>query len=284
MTGRLGIVGAGPAGIAAAIWAYRLGIEAFILERTQDLGGQLTQYSLPIVDLPGFAPAPSARLVERFRDDLARLHVPVYYGAGAVGWADGSIVCRDGRAFAADHVIYAPGLRVRRLGIPGEEWAFGGSAGDLANSALHQQILVVGSGDRGIEAALRLADKGHAVVVASRSSVPSARAPYRRALAQSGVAVLPNAEVKAITRNGARVSAELSGKMPYWTGDAILIRVGMEPDLAIELAAMRHDLAYSRYPDISVVGDAALEPWERSLVTAHASAMQAVKRYVLGLS
>lgn len=279
----IGIVGAGPAGVAAAIWARRLGVDAYIVERTYAVGGQLTQYSLPIVDLPGFPPAPASQLLARFRDDLTRLSVPVHYGARARRWVDGRIVCQDGREFPADHVMYAPGLRVRHLGVAGEDLAFGGSAGDLAARAARQRILVVGSGDRGVEAALRLWEKGHEVFVASRSPVPSARGPYRRALQDSGVVVLGNTEVNRIMRADGGVAASLSGPVLHWTGTAILIRIGMEPDVAPDLAAVRHDLAYSRHPDVTVMGDAALESWQRSLVTAQASAMQSVKRLVMGL-
>lgn len=282
---RIGIIGGGPAGMASAIWSHRLGVESFILERHADLGGQLNQFSSPIVDLPGFGPDPPWVLVDHLRRELDRLGIPVFFGAHVRGWTDGCLMTGDGRSFEADRVIYAPGLKARRLHIPGEEWAFPGSAAELAQRAqTPQNIMVVGSGDRGVEAALRLCRHGHHVTLVSRSPIPSAREPFRRELSHSQVAVLANASVTAIARCGDGVSVRLTGGLPPWTGAEILIRVGMEPDVESDLATCRHDLAYATSPAIAIVGDASVESWERSLITAHASAMRAVKRCVLGVS
>jgi len=93
---RLYIVGAGPAGISAAIWAKRLGWDPIILERTRCLGGQLNEFTLPIVDLPGQPDVLATELAHALDEQLQRLGVGIEYGCQVVGFSDLRLIFADG--------------------------------------------------------------------------------------------------------------------------------------------------------------------------------------------
>ncbi|PSR23128.1 MAG: NAD(P)/FAD-dependent oxidoreductase [Sulfobacillus acidophilus] len=280
---RIAVIGGGPAGIALAIWACRLGIEPVLFEGRSGLGGQLLDYSLPVTDLPG-CPSTSAKdLVERLSDDLHRLKVPLHYNSEVLGW-DGEWLDAAGKHRASyDWAFYAPGLKPRRLEIAGEDWAYKGSVSDLVDIPESEQILVIGAGDRAVEGAIRLARRGHRVTLACRSRRLRARLSYQKQLVEAGVTVLRETVVNAIASDAGRLIADgrgPQGRAWQWSGSHILVRIGMQPAVTHDLALVAQDLAYPRQLRMTIIGDAAVPAWQRSLVTAFASAMQAVKWYV----
>lgn len=283
------IVGGGPAGLAAALWARRLGIHAVIFERRSGVGGQLSTYSMPVVDLPGFPTGPASALTEQLSTAVERVDVPIETGREAVSWDGTHLRFRDGTHTTVDWLFYAPGLRSRRLGISGEDLAYSGSMSDLASQPGHRKVLVVGAGDRAVEGAIRLAQAGHDVTVLSRSRNLRARLPYQQQLSETRAVVWR--EVEADTIEGVaegRLRARLKGAgtsaASGWEGSEIVVRIGMEPDVLPNIATVRGDQAYARALRMTIVGDAALDPWERSLATVFASSMRAVKAYVQGMN
>ncbi|MCY0878207.1 MAG: NAD(P)/FAD-dependent oxidoreductase [Firmicutes bacterium] len=276
--GRAAIVGAGPAGLACAIWAHRVGWESVVVEREAEPGGQLRTYSLPVVDLPGFGPAPAAALIDQLVGQVRALGIPIHWNTWAEWWDGAQLVCRGGMAIEADWLFYAPGLRPRRLHIVGEELAYAGSVSELAQ-APPLEVLVVGGGDRAVEGALRLAQAGHAVTLVARSSGLKAQRSYQDALNASRVKVLRETRVLALERSQRRLIARLESASGAgcWRGDEVVVRIGMEPDSGPEWLTVSENGVRAARPRMTVVGDAAHQPWERSLVTAFASAMRAVK-------
>ena len=131
MRHRVEIVGGGPAGIAAAIWARRLDWEPAIYERGSSLGGQLNQVSLPITDLPGFPGIRAHELCQQLSIQLDKLHVPIFYGQEAMGYDRGYLHFAEGRCIASSAVVLAPGVRARRLAVPGADLVEDVSVSDL---------------------------------------------------------------------------------------------------------------------------------------------------------
>lgn len=286
---RLAIVGAGPAGMAAGLWAVRLGLDALILEQNEDLGGQLLSYSLPIVDLPGLARVSGSEFARHLASQIESLGVHIVRRERVTGWSDGRVTTETGHQYAADWLLYAPGLRVRTLNIPGIEHAFSGSVSDLVERPGAGRVLVVGGGDRAIEGALRLHRSGWHVTVAVRAQSVAASYPYRQALSNSQISVWYATRLRELTRLEQQVRADLVqgsvAESPVrWTGDEVLVRIGMEPDIHPPFAALHHDVSQSQLLGMTVIGDAALPSWARSLTSAFASSMQAVKAYAKSAS
>ncbi len=276
---RVGIVGGGPAGISAAIWAKRLGLSPILLERKAELGGQLHQISLPISDIPGQMDVSATALLKQLTDHLVAFEIPIQVRARVVRYLDGTLHVADGRTFAVDHVIYAPGLRDRRLKIPGDEWISAQGTSELLASPPQGPVLVVGGGDRALEAACRLQEAGIPVTLVHRHHQFRARPEFRDRLAKTSVRILWDATLQSIESHaqGKRVIIRHQARsMDLGFFTEILVRIGMEPDLEPGVAWRGQESNSGAI----LVGDAATPSSYRSLVEAYASGMRAAKSLV----
>lgn len=270
---RLYVVGGGPAGISAAIWAHRLGLQPVLVERAATLGGQLRDVTLPIPDLPGWPDLEAQELVQRLKAHLAWLEIPVISGREAVAFDPDAqrLTFADGGVERCTHLIFAPGLRVRRLEVDGEDRVREQSVAEFLRQAegKRRRCLVVGGGDRALEAASRLAEAGHETVVVHRRDRFRARRQFRERLAASGAMVLWNTSVRAIAHggDGYTVALQQPGRRLQLAVDEVFVRIGMEPDFKPGIPL--HD------PEgrVAVVGDAATDTPLRSIVSALAGGM-----------
>ena len=193
------ILGAGPAGLAASVYAARKNLEFVTVAET--LGGRATQR----VSIPGVPEHRATRpdeLVAAFRHELEYLHeryrqteaAEVRRGEGETRYtlqtADG------GEPIEARTVIVATGARVRRLGVPGEEKYLGRGLGYSAISYSHllggRSVFIYGDGPQAARAALEAARHAGSVTLAMQrdaASVPAQGAvgrQYRDKLEDTG--------------------------------------------------------------------------------------------------
>jgi thioredoxin reductase (NADPH) len=172
------IVGAGTAGLAAAVSAASEGLATLVVE-PEVFGGQAGTSSL-IRNYPGFPHGISG-------DDLAfRTFEPAWlFGTNFVfAQAVTGLTARgserllrlsDGRQVAARAVILAPGVAWRRLGVPSLEalagaGVFYGAAGSEAQTMNGQDVFVVGAGNSAGQAAIHLAEHAASVTVLVRGT------------------------------------------------------------------------------------------------------------------
>jgi thioredoxin reductase len=182
------IVGAGPAGLAAALEATRLGLGFVVLEQESGPGGTVARYprrklvlTQPLT-LPLHGPLGGGR-TEFTKEELvalwlrlAREHaLPIHAGVEYLGCersAHGSfVVATSAGAVLAQHVLLALGRRgsPRKLCVPGEELPKVAYGLLDARSYAHRRALVVGGGDAAAETALALAEQpGNHVVLSYR--------------------------------------------------------------------------------------------------------------------
>lgn len=180
------IVGAGPAGIACALEAERLGLRTVILDQAEEIGGTVAKYprrKLVVtepVELPLFGRLPrreftKEQLIEVWRRvvDEHRLDLRSGETFEQLERDEGGrfVVQTDRGAYVATHVCLALGRRgvPNRLGIPGEDLPNVAYAMLDARSYIGRRSLVVGGGDSAIETALALAEQpGNQVTLAYR--------------------------------------------------------------------------------------------------------------------
>ncbi len=171
------IVGGGPAGLTAAIYAAREGMDTLVIERS-GIGGQAGATER-IDNYPGFAQGVSgADLADRMREQAARFGVEMLIaqtvsgidttpvttrvdGEGAeAGAAVHAVVTESGQEYRAPAVLLAPGTRYRRLNVPGEDDFIGAGVHFCAtcDGPFYRDLpaLVVGGGNSGIEEGLFL--------------------------------------------------------------------------------------------------------------------------------
>ena len=160
----LAIVGGGPAGLAAAIYAAREGIEAIVIDRSA-LGGQ-AGVTERIDNYPGFPDGiGGADLADRFVAQARRYGVELLSAVGIDGVVrDGDDVglrLSTGQEVCAHAVLLATGSSYRRLGVPGEDKLIGAGVhfcatcdGPFYRGA--DELLVIGGGNSGLEEGLFL--------------------------------------------------------------------------------------------------------------------------------
>ena len=200
------IIGSGPAGLTAAIYAARAGLRPLLFAGDQP-GGLLTQTS-DIENFPGFPePLPGFELMSRMQQQAERFGTQIEYDAVTeLTLSDGGAqLARTGSgAWSAEALIFATGASPRWLGIPAEEKFRnrGVSACATCDGAFYRDVpvIVVGGGDSAMEEALfltRFASKVY--VVHRRDALRASKIMAERAQANPKIEFLWNSVVEEIT-------------------------------------------------------------------------------------
>jgi thioredoxin reductase (NADPH) len=168
------IVGAGPAGQTAALYAGRSRIPTLVLEKGIP-GGQLWN-TAEVEDYPGFEHIMGPDLADRFQKHAEKFGATFETGAEVVSISldgdDRVLRTADGREFRAPAVIVTAGGDARKLGVPGEEELAGKGVSycTVCDGAFFEgaDIAVVGGGDSAVEEGTFLTRYGNKVYVIHR--------------------------------------------------------------------------------------------------------------------
>ncbi len=170
------IIGGGPAGMAAAIQAARLGLQATIVERDR-LGGQANAAPW-IENYPGFPEGITGKeLMSIFERQLKRWPVKVVYDEA-----------KDIVSYEAKSVLLAVGLTPKLAGVPGEIPY--GDPDRIDHSG--KDVLVIGGGDSAFDLAWGFAKKARRVTIGMRGETPRALPKLVTRAASSGVQLKTN--------------------------------------------------------------------------------------------
>lgn len=235
------IIGAGPAGLSAAIWCRDLGLQAVVFERSAEAGGQLLKIYNPITNYPGIRAANGGELRDRFLETARDAGVRIEFSTEVVEIDESSrsILTAAGRRYSAKAIILATGVRRRGLDIPGElEFAGKGvieSGSRDKDLAIGKRVVIVGGGDAALENALILSDRAAVVYVIHRREAFSARQAFvERAAKAPSIKFVFNSRLTRI--NGAdkvgsvEMIDQLTGNVMAIEADIVLARIGVEPD------------------------------------------------------
>ena len=155
------IIGGGPAGISAGIYAQRFGLKTLLIEKAA-LGGQASSTFL-IDNYPGFPEGVSGfDLSQKFQEQVKRFGVRIIWGSVEKISSNRSHkeIVVDGKILAAKTIIIASGAESKKIGIPGED-LFRGRGVSYCGTCdgpfyKDKNILVVGGGNSAVEEALFL--------------------------------------------------------------------------------------------------------------------------------
>jgi thioredoxin reductase (NADPH) len=264
------VVGAGPAGVAAAAQCARLGIAPEILDRTGFVGG-LVGAGFWIENIPGLEPVTGLELARRLEAHLERFGLAVLAetvtGVEPLGgrW----LVVSDAGERLAAAAILCVGTRPRPWSVPGAAGLPGARVFDdvrelLARRPKPEKALVVGGGEAAFDNALTLARVGAEVDILVRGESPRA-AGRLLALAdgEPRIRVETGTRVVAVEPAGDSVTAilETLGGIERRTADAVLVAVGRESALESLLPAPQRAGTHGAIewaPGLFVCGDARL--------------------------
>ncbi len=235
------IVGGGPAGLTAGIYAVRSGLRTAIVERDA-LGGQVA--TTPIVEnYPGFTSVGGKSLVD-IMVSHALQYVQIFQGEAVVEIKSGPpfSVKTNRRQFNTKTVLLATGASHRHLNIRGEKRLAGRGVSycSTCDGPLfkNKKVVMVGGGNSAVTEALHLFHMGIDVTLIHRRDKLRAQEFLAQQLFDNNIPVLWDTEVKEI-RGEERVSEVLlvnnkTDKKTEFKTDGVFIAIGYEP--AVELA------------------------------------------------
>ena len=234
------IIGAGPAGLSAALWCDELGLDTLVLEQGSETGGQLLQVYNKIGNYPGVRAANGLELRDLFTAQLE--------GTDFDLWTDVEIESADLRArrvtllsgeqLQAISIIIATGVRRRRLGVPGEKELMGRGVVESAtrdrDRLAGKDVCVIGGGDAAAENALMLAEVCPTVTLVHRGASLRARREFTERLqADHRVTVFKESNVLRIIGEEQVEAVEILRRgaiKPFQMAvRGVLVRIGVEP-------------------------------------------------------
>ncbi len=293
------VIGAGPAGLTAALYALRGGKSVLILEKGS-FGGQVT-YSPKIENYPGFLQMSGAefadKLVEQVIAQGADIEMETVLAVEKT--EEGFTVTTDYGKHEGRAVIIAVGVRHRRLGLEGEEELIGKGIGFCAvcDGAFYADgtVAVIGGGNSALQEALLLAETSKKVYVVQNLAFLTGEGKLKEAIAaKENVEVIYNATVKKLiaAEELKGIVLEADGKELSLELDGMFIAIGLVPENGIfgKLAALKDgyidadESCTTATPGVFVAGDCRTKT-VRQITTATAdgaAAGLAACRYVDG--
>lgn len=211
------IVGAGPAGLSAAIYAARGGLNTLVLEKGP-AGGQVL--ITPVVEnYPGFKAVAGRALVEMMLQQAAQyaqIRQGVEVKAISPLKGGGFLLQSTEGPFRARAVLLATGAAPRRLGVPGERELFGRGVSYCAtcDGYLYRDgkpVVVIGGGNTALTDALYLYTLGAGVRILHRSGALRAEEHLKRELSERKIPVLYHTTVEAFLGRGRLQAVEVRG-------------------------------------------------------------------------
>ena len=236
------IIGSGPAGMAAAIYAQRAGLKAAVLEKTGISGGQvLTTYEVD--NYPGLPEISGFDLSEKFKEHALHLGTEIQTAEvkKVIDQGTTKVLETDQGCLEARTVLIATGAHHAKLHIPGEEELAGMGVSYCATCDgaffRNRTAVVVGGGDVAVEDAIFLARFCKKVyLVHRRDSLRAAKLLQEHMLSLSNVEVIWNAEVKKIAGEEQVEQVTLfynkENREEVLPVDGVFIAVGTIPDTA----------------------------------------------------
>jgi thioredoxin reductase (NADPH) len=277
------VVGGGPAGLTAGIYAERSGLKTAVVERDA-LGGQVAL--TPVVEnYPGFTQVGGKTLVD-IMVSHALQYVSIFQGEPVLDIIPGPPfkVQTSRRQFNARTILLATGATSRHLGVPGEKTFSGRGVSYCATCDgplfKGRKVFMVGGGNSAVTEALHLYNMGVNVTLIHRRAELRAQEVLSRQLTENGIPIMWNAEIKEI-KGKERVERVVvldtqTGKLNELAADGVFIAIGYKPAVAlaekigVELNAegyIKHDQFHrTNIPGIYSAGD--VEGGYKQIVTA----------------
>ena len=238
------VIGAGPAGLTAAIYARRAGKTVLVLEKST-FGGQVT-YSPKIENYPGFTEISGMELADRMVEQALALGAEIepscVQNVRRLPESRTVSVTTDDGEFECRAVIIAAGAAHRRLGLEGEEELIGHGISFCAvcDGAFYKgrKVAVIGGGNSAIVEASLLADTADEVIIVQNLAALTGEATAAAALlARPNVSVIYNTVVSGYISGdgkltGLRLRSEGSDGERELLVDGAFIAVGLAPENA----------------------------------------------------
>ena len=295
------IIGSGPAGYTAAIYAARASLEPIVVQGLEP-GGQLT-ITTDVENYPGFADVVQGPwLMEQMKAQAEHvgarlihdLIVSVDFSA-----APYSCVGDSGDLYSADSVIISTGAQARWLGLPSEEkfMGFGVSACATCDGFFFRgkEVVVIGGGNTAVEEALYLTNHASKVtLVHRRDSLRAEKILQQRILAHDKVDILWDHTLVEIRGGeappnvtGVQLKNVKTGAERLLATDGVFVAIGHTPNTGIfkgqiemdseGYIATRPDSTATNIPGVFAAGDVQDKTYRQAVTAAGTGCMAALE-------
>lgn len=235
------ILGGGPAGLTAAIYATRAGLTPLTIEGSE-AGGQL-MLTTDVENYPGFAePILGPDLMAAMRAQAQRIGTEIVTeDATAVDLSRRpfKVTTHNGETYETRALIIATGAKAKLLGLPGEQRLMGRGVSTCATCDgfffRNSDVIVVGGGDTAMEEALYLANLAKSVtVVHRRDRLRASKIMQERAMQNGKISFLWNTRVADIVGDGKVSGVKLQDLKTLATTqrpvDGVFVAIGHTPN------------------------------------------------------
>ncbi|MEF3403069.1 thioredoxin-disulfide reductase [Agromyces sp. CCNWLW203] len=286
------IIGSGPAGFTAAIYAARAQLKPLLIASSVEIGGELMN-TTEVENYPGFPEGiMGPDLMTKFQEQAERFGTEVVYDDVVELELDGPVKrvkLGNGDEHEAASIIYATGSAYRKLGLPEEEVLSGHGLSWCATCDgfffRQKTIAVIGGGDSAMEEATfltRFADKVY--VIHRRDSLKASKIMQQRAFDNEKIEFIWNAEVARLLGESAVTGVTLrdtvTGDERDLALDGLFVAIGNDPrthlvhgklDLTPEgTIALEGRTSKTSQPGVFAAGDV-IDPHYRQAITAAGS-------------
>ncbi|MCX5923835.1 MAG: thioredoxin-disulfide reductase [Candidatus Dependentiae bacterium] len=291
------ILGAGPAGLTAGIYAARANLNPLIIEGPKP-GGQLMGTTV-IENWPGSTSLSGPQLMIDMAEHAKKFKVETI--SGSVTAVDLSqkpfVITVDGtKQISAHSIIIATGATPNQLNCPGESefWGKGVSTCAVCDGAFYrdQEIIIVGGGDSSMEAASFLRRNGNKItIVHIGDKLTASHAMQSRVLGKPEFNIIYNSTVTAIHGSGgklagATVTNQLTQQTQELQADAVFLAIGLKPNTAMFAGQVErtkighivvHDLVKTSVPGVFAAGDVQDPKYRQAIVSSGFGCMAALE-------
>ncbi len=233
------IVGLGPAGLSAALYAKRKGLETGIVALKK--GGQVVD-TTSVENYLGLEFETGQGMVDKFMHHVQTLQVPMLFDTEVVSFEKKDmhfdVVLNDGRVLTTKTLILATGSKPRRLGVKGEEQFLGRGVAYCAicDGPLFEglDVIVAGGGNSAVEAAIDLAKIANSVTLVHRSKLRADQIVIDQMAKQSNIKVYLETQIEEIIGDqlvsGVVARDKKTGEVLTIPANGVFVEIGYLPN------------------------------------------------------
>lgn len=291
------IIGGGPAGLSAAIYAARKVLKTLVVGK--DIGGQVA-WTYDVDNYLGFSHIDTADLIAKFEEHVQKFGVEKLIGVDVTAMElTGKIkkvTVKDGRTYLAKTVIIATGKRPRLLDVPGEKelLGMGVSYCSTCDAPLFADldVAVAGGGNSALGAVIDLMKVARKVYLVSLTPLTADPILQDKVMPLSGVEVLTEHKIRRIlgdsTVDGVEIESLKTGEVKRVDVQGVLVEIGLLPNSELVVDSLQTNRIGEIVVDsrcrtgvsgIFACGDVTDVPYKQVIVAAGEGAKAALSAY-----